>query len=711
MSARSLTPPPPPPPRVLVVGDARLDWLIVKDASTPPTATFVKQRGGALLLADVYRRLAGYPDAGPDPVVTYDVCRSADGDRPLDANDEGQLRSHLRAIRPHEFPHAAVELDRYGPRRGEGKEADRVFRVRQQFEMREAGTPVASPPLVLGAHAGAPPFLALVDDIKLGFRDQAPPKALLDCEKVVVAAQWPVTARDGSGKVLWEALSSVRAAKGQVIVILNVSYLRAHGKEISRGLSWQKTLREMLAKFSRELASTEVIVRFGQEAAAHRLGNSTEWTFHYYPDRAEDHVKETHPGDMIGAHAVFAAAVGSALAERRLIRDGIREAITYASKWHEAGFGVKADQVGYPLSEIGRWKAKGADSAIQSVSIDQANTTGRLFLLNDTNGDEIDLDELARKIVVSGPKEIATLPRAVFSGVAWVDPREVETYRHVAALVGEYLKREAKRPLSIAVFGPPGSGKSFGVKMVAKALGDLFPLEFNVSQWDSATRLVTAFHKAREVSVTGGVPLVFFDEFDSTLGPQLLGWLRYFLAPMNDGKFRDADSEYSLGKTVFVFAGATSHTFREFRKKCRAPEARAAKAPDFLSRLRGHVDVLGPSPPRDDSADPLYVVRRALVLRDLLKNKGKSLFAGDDLRIHPEVLKLLLSANYQHGARSLEAVLDMCRIAGKPTFGLADLPPDEQLELHIEGRRVGPPHIAGPRRARAAARRVSRQKR
>ena len=701
MSARSLTLPPPPTPRVLVVGDARLDWLIVKDASTPPTATFVKQRGGALLLADVYRRFAGYPDAGPDPVVTYDVCKSADGDRPLDTKDRGELPSLLRAIRPHEFLHAAVELDRYGPRRGEGRETDRVFRVRQQFEMREAGVAVASPPLVLGADAGTPPSLALVDDLKLGFRDQAAPKALLGCQKVVVAAQWPVTARDGHGTGLWEALSSVRAAKGQVVVILNVSYLRAHGKEISRGLSWQKTFRELLDEFPGELAGTEVIARLGQEAAAHRLGNSAKWTFHYYPDRAEDHVKEAHPGDMIGAHAVFAAAVGSALAERRPIRDGIREAITYASKWHEAGFGAKADQVGYPFNEIGRWKAKGADPAIQSVSIDEANTTGRLFLLYDTDGDEIDPDELARKIVVSGPKEIATLPRAVFSGVAWVDPREVETYRHVAALVVEYLKREAKRPLSIAVFGPPGSGKSFGVKMVAKALGELFPLEFNVSQWDSASHLVTAFHKAREVNVTGGVPLVFFDEFDSTLGQQPLGWLRYFLAPMNDGKFRDADSEYSLGKTVFVFAGGTSHTFREFQEKCSAPEARAAKAPDFLSRLRGHVDILGPSRPRGDSADALYVVRRALVLRDLLKNKGKNLFAGDDLRIHPEVLKMLLSANYQHGARSMEAVLDMCRIAGKPTFGLADLPPDEQLEVHIGGRRVEAPHIAAPRRARA----------
>jgi hypothetical protein len=95
--------------------------------------------------------------------------------------------------------------------------------------------------------------------------------------------------------------------------------------------------------------------------------------------------------------------------------------------------------------------------------------------------------------------------------------------------------------------------------------------------------------------------------------------------------------------------------------------------------------VLGPSPRRNGSRDELYVVRRALILRDMLEKKAKSLINTDGvLGIHPEVLQKLLTVKYRHGARSMEAVLDMCRIVGKPTFGLADLPPDEQLDVHIE---------------------------
>ena len=43
-----------------------------------------------------------------------------------------------------------------------------------------------------------------------------------------------------------------------------------------------------------------------------------------------------------------------------------------------------------------------------------------------------------------------------------------------------------------------------------------------------------------------------------------LGWLKYFLAPMQDGVFRVGDSIHPIGKAIFVFAGGTSSTYNQF---------------------------------------------------------------------------------------------------------------------------------------------------
>ena len=167
---------------------------------------------------------------------------------------------------------------------------------------------------------------------------------------------------------------------------------------------------------------------------------------------------------------------------------------------------------------------------------------------------------------------LSQAPIAVFAGaLRTYDRREIENYRALYSLLHDYIRlREPERPLSVAVFGPPGAGKSFGVKQVAKALTEhnqkrpLVDLTFNLSQYQTADELAAAFHLVRDLVLQGKIPLVFFDEFDTALNVQKLAWLRYFLAPMQDGLFLDRGTLHPIGQAIFVFAGGTCDCERPF---------------------------------------------------------------------------------------------------------------------------------------------------
>src|SRR5207302_11497491 len=130
----------------------------------------------------------------------------------------------------------------------------------------------------------------------------------------------------------------------------------------------------------------------------------------------------------------------------------------------------------------------------------------------------------------------------------------IDSLRSLRQLMLTYQKHgPPDRPLCLAVFGAPGSGKSFGLKQVAAGVfGPKNPTpEFNLSQFKDADDLIGAFHQVRDYALAGKTPVVFWDEFDS----EELKWLRYFLAPMQDGAFQEAQLRHSVGKCVFVFAG------------------------------------------------------------------------------------------------------------------------------------------------------------
>ena len=301
------------------------------------------------------------------------------------------------------------------------------------------------------------------------------------------------------------------------------------------------------------------------------------------------------------------------------------------------------------------------------------------------------------------------IPIAKYNFLLTVDRKEIEFLHHLKSLISEYLQNKISQPLSIAVFGSPGSGKSFSIKQLARALDlpdqEIKDVTFNLSQFneDNPTDLYQAFHVVRDISLSGKTPLVFWDEFDS----KNLAWLRYFLAPMQDGEFQEGQLTHSIGKSIFVFAGGTCSCMEEFEVK--AIDSVNEKGPDFLSRIKGFINVMGPNPvlPFDEkencnsdasedidqinsarNADPEYIIRRAILINSLLQISYKQFFKNGVLQIDDGVLNaLLLVPKFKHGTRSMETIFKTSQLFGKEKYHRSDLPPESQMNLHVDGQK------------------------
>ena len=286
---------------------------------------------------------------------------------------------------------------------------------------------------------------------------------------------------------------------------------------------------------------------------------------------------------------------------------------------------------------------------------------------------------------------------------------QIETLCSIRNLIEAYKEDGGSRhdkPLSIAVFAPPGAGKSFAVKEIAADIGygDDNIIEFNVSQFRTPADLTQAFRdiafKQKEPP-----PLVFFDEFDSALDNQALGWLRYFLAPMQDGIFYDNEDKAhpvkEIKRSILVFAGGIHTSFEEFDPRTSAPpedmrhaiseeyrkeirEFEQRKGPDFISRLRGYINIA------DANAEPgrtKHFLRRAIQLRGLLENKLKLIGPDGRAKADEAVIYALLTIDrYHHGVRSMEAILRMCApIAPNDRhIYISSLPARAQLNMHVD---------------------------
>ena len=270
-----------------------------------------------------------------------------------------------------------------------------------------------------------------------------------------------------------------------------------------------------------------------------------------------------------------------------------------------------------------------------------------------------DIHEICRKIVRFGvkaagrsnvansyktlwPTSCIACPYAEYGKLKLINSSEIEEYASCSRIISKYLGDiNSEKPLSIGLFGSPGTGKSFAVTQLVNSnrVGPgPEPKIFNLAQFNSIDQLTECFHSIQSAVLAskGQPPLVMFDEFDSDFEGEFLGWLKYFLAPMQDGAFQGKTGIYHIGRAIFAFAGGRSEKFDLFRGQIdrEQEKAKTAKLPDFVSRLRGYANIknLGLFPPdqNEDSPGEVILLRRAILLRSLLEEQIKDVFINAD---------------------------------------------------------------------------------
>lgn len=533
---------------------------------------------------------------------------------------------------------------------------------------------------------------------------------------------------------LWQIL---QAHLDRTVIILSASAARRAGINISKGISWERTAydlhsqirgNQMLKDFSH---ARHIVVRCGIAGALHVHDRSS--VLYYSTESME---ADAHDRDRTGGMGYYSGIIGATIVEsilwelagssdietvfRRGVGPAIHRGILNCQAYYREGLGnsvgdaVKAiermnqedqSEVGEKaprclreLETVEKWKDSGG---VGTKGV--ASTVFEVDVQDDPQWTILDprhreFENVAHRIVAEGIVKAQAGPMGFpvgrFGNLVTVDRREIEGYRTIRNLMRDYCSPEnkdrSKKPLCIAVFGPPGAGKSFGVREIAKSIGQgqKEPFLFNVAQFTTPDDLATALIRVKEVAVDPVVPLAFFDEFDASLDEQELGWLRFFLAPMHDGQFKHQKETLSVGRAVLVFAGGVSNTFVDFgREQSVDPKDvdmfRQAKGPDFVSRLRGVVDIMGVN--RTNEWDSAFVIRRAVTLRILLEATFGKLLEDGKCKVDSSVVSAFLKVRrYKHGIRSIQAILEMSQLSDAKSLHKHQLPIESQLSLHVD---------------------------
>ena len=702
---------------ILLLGDESLDWHVIKTQGTAVASW--RASGGIVAAASggvgLQRRLI-------DQCLTCEI-------HPIEKTDGDVLPPQENSLRAMSLSQTMTICGMF-PQDVQSK--NEVLRIDSLCGFRPAQQLSANWKAKV---ATCTPQVVIVDDANLGIRTQV-------SELVRIVESLP---KDETGETPWiilkvawpilnnELLSVFAQNFGRkLIVLVPIDDLRRDNVQISRGLSWERTAQDIAWEFTYNprmkllekihalvvpVGLSGVWLSAAQQPLNRSLGSEHLSSLVYDPASIEGDWEKNRPGTLLGYTSCLSVGILQEILKER-IPNMLKAACCGLSAMralHLNGYCVDKQRgtVELPFAQIRQAIEKPTDFSSVSVPLGHRHYSvpagpavgfrrpAAWSILRASVGTSSRLFDLAMSIVREGAvKSLGNIPYARFGGLLTVDRNEIEAFRTTYGLIQDYCRNTTlHKPLSIAVFGPPGSGKSFGVAQVAKAVagGSIEKITFNVSQFTRNEDLVDAFHRVRDIGLAGKIPLVFWDEFDSTLDGSKLHWLKAFLAPMQDGEFTQGQVTHPIGRAIFVFAGGTASCVEQLGLELPEEDKHSAKVPDFKSRLRGCINMVGidraadkqGSTPEESETDPQYLVRRAVILRSIIERIRPDVIAKDGrANIDEGLLKALLSIwSFRHGVRSLESIVELCHLGDAGVLHRSSLPPTDVLALHVDASR------------------------
>jgi hypothetical protein len=326
------------------------------------------------------------------------------------------------------------------------------------------------------------------------------------------------------------------------IILLRANDLRELNTSISKGLSWEQTIQDIINEiFIKRNVSLHplrvneyAIISFGCTGTLlihNNLDNPGE-----YPEikiffdsmGVEGYWEKAHPGYLPGDLELLATLLAKEILYPNKKDDikmdqAIRAHLLARRALITTGANVADGSLALEIlpAELSKVYSSKTTNDFTPVELDQSQFQS--FYDDKKGGDfpikkdwsllgmtDWDLYSLSRQIALNGPmKALAgwNIPIAKYNFLITADRKEIEFLHNLKSLVSEYLQNKNNQPLSIAVFGAPGSGKSFNIKQLAITLDiaghEIEDITFNLSQFNenNPTDLYQAFHAVRDISL------------------------------------------------------------------------------------------------------------------------------------------------------------------------------------------------------------------